>query len=195
MLVNKDCINALEDIKAKSIDLIYLDPPFYTQKKQKQKTRDNSKEYSFDDSWESIEDYRNYITERLKICKTLLKDTGSIFLHCDKAASHHLRIALDEVFGYSNFQSEIIWTYRRWSNSRRGLLNSHQVIFFYSKTKKYKFNPMYQDYSPTTNLDQIFQERVRNEHGKSAYKKDGEKAVLIEKRKVFLYLMYGKSLT
>ena len=183
MLVNKDCINALEDIKAKSIDLIYLDPPFYTQKKQKQKTRDNSKEYSFDDSWESIEDYRNYITERLKICKTLLKDTGSIFLHCDKAASHHLRIALDEVFGYSNFQSEIIWTYRRWSNSRRGLLNSHQVIFFYSKTKKYKFNPMYQDYSPTTNLDQIFQERVRNEHGKSAYKKDGEKAVLIEKKK------------
>ena len=125
---------------------------------------------SFDDSWDSIENYRNYIKERLVECKRTLKPTGSIFLHCDKTASHHLRIALDEVFGASNFQSEIIWSYRRWSNSKKGLLNSHQVIFLYSKTTDFKFNQIYSAYSPTTNIDQIFQKRVRDENGKTKYK-------------------------
>src|SRR5699024_2167168 len=103
--------------------------------------------------------------------KRVLKETDSIFLHCDKYASHHLRILLDEVFGERNFQSEIIWHYKRWSNSKKGLLNSHQNIYFYSKSKKFKFNPQYQAYSSTTNIDQILQERSRVD-GKSKYKTD-----------------------
>lgn len=165
-----DCLNELKKLRASSVDLVYLDPPFFTQKKHTLRNRENTKTYSFDDSWSSIEAYKNYIKERLAECKRTLKPTGSIFLHCDKAASHHLRIALDEVFGASNFQSEIIWSYRRWSNSKKGLLNSHQVIFFYSKTSDFKFNQMYSAYSPTTNIDQIFQKRVRDENGKTKYK-------------------------
>lgn len=165
-----DCLNVLKKLKASSVDLAYLDPPFFTQKKHTLRNRENTKTYSFDDSWSSIETYRNYIKERLIECRRTLKPTGSIFLHCDKAASHHLRVALDEVFGASNFQSEIIWSYRRWSNSKKGLLNSHQVIFFYSKTSDFKFNQMYSAYSPTTNIDQIFQKRVRDENGKTKYK-------------------------
>lgn len=165
-----DCLGELKKLKASSVDLVYLDPPFFTQKKHTLRNRENTKTYSFDDSWSSIEAYKNYIKERLIECKRTLKSTGSIFLHCDKAASHHLRIALDEVFGASNFQSEIIWSYRRWSNSKKGLLNSHQVIFFYSKTTDFKFNQIYSAYSPTTNIDQIFQKRVRDENGKTKYK-------------------------
>ncbi len=165
-----DCLVELKKLKSSSVDLVYLDPPFFTQKRHTLKTRDNTKTYSFDDSWDSVEDYRNYIKERLIECRRMLKPTGSIFLHCDKTASHHLRIALDEVFGASNFQSEIIWSYRRWSNSKKGLLNSHQVIFFYSKTSDFKFNQMFSAYSPTTNIDQIFQKRVRDENGKTKYK-------------------------
>ena len=183
MIYHEDCVNGLKFVEKGSIDLIYLDPPFFTQKKQKQKTRDNIKEYSFDDSWSSIEAYKKFMKERIEVCREMLKDTGSIFLHCNKSASHYLRMALDEVFGYKNFQNEIIWTYRRWSNAKKGLLNAHQAILFYSKTKKFKFNRHYQDYSPTTNIDQIFQERFRNEHGKSAYKKDGKKNILLEKKK------------
>ena len=182
MLYNKDCVDGLKFIEKESVDLIYLDPPFFTQKKRRQKTRDNSKEYAFDDSWASIDIYKDFIKARLVVCREMLKNTGSIFLHCDKAASHYLRVALDEVFGYENFQSEIIWTYKRWSNAKKGLLNAHQIIFFYSKTKKFKFYQQFQDYSLTTNIDQIFQERVRNEHGKSSYKKDGKKYVLLEKK-------------
>lgn len=170
MIKKGDCKTELKKIESNSIDLIYLDPPFFTQKKQSQKTRDNSKEYTFDDNWVSIEAYKNYIEERLVECSRVLKKTGSIFLHCDRSASHHLRIALDNVFGVNNFQSEIIWTYKRWSNAKKGLLNSHQVIYFYSKTADFKFNHIFENYSPTTNIDQIFQKRMRDANGKTKYK-------------------------
>lgn len=185
-LIHGDCINELEKIEPCSIDLIYLDPPFFTQKIQKLKTRDNSIEYSFKDNWDNIKEYKKYIQERLQKCKKTLKDTGSIFLHCDRSATHYLRVSLDEVFGVENFQSEIIWSYKRWSNARKGLLNAHQVIFFYSKTEKFKFNPIYTDYSPTTNLDQIFQKRIRDENGKTKYKtsEDGNVELMEEKKGV-----------
>ena len=132
MILHGDSIKELDKIEQNSIDLIYLDPPFFTQKIQKLKTKDNTKEYSFEDTWDNILEYKNYIQKRLKKCRDTLKNTGSIFLHCDRSASHYLRIALDEVFGTDNFQSEIIWSYKRWSNAKKGLLNAHQVIFFYS---------------------------------------------------------------
>jgi site-specific DNA-methyltransferase (adenine-specific) len=174
MITHGDCKTELKKIKSNSIDLIYLDPPFFTQRRHSQKTRDNSKEYSFEDTWDNIRDYTSYIEERLVECKKVLKDSGSIFLHCDKSASHYLRIALDNVFGFNNFQSEIIWTYRRWSNSKKGLLNSHQTIYFYSKTSKFKFNQVFEGYSPSTNIDQIFQKRARDQNGKTKYKSDIE---------------------
>ena len=190
MIMNKvihgDCMNKLEEIEPRSIDLIYLDPPFFTQKTQKLKTRDNFIEYSFEDTWDNIKEYKKYIQERLRKCRETLKDTGSIFLHCDRSATHYLRISLDEVFGAESFQSEIIWSYKRWSNARKGLLNAHQVIFFYSRTKNFKFNPIYTDYSPTTNLDQIFQKRARDENGKTTYKtsENGDVELMGEKKGV-----------
>ncbi len=183
MLIHGDCKTELQKIEQNSLDLIYLDPPFFTQKTQSLKNKEN-KEYSFEDTWNSILEYKNYIQERLEECRKVLKNTGSIFLHCDRSASHYLRIALDEVFGAENFQSEIIWSYKRWSNAKKGLLNAHQVIFFYSKTADFKFNSVYTDYSPTTNLDQIFQKRVRNENGKTVYKIcENGKAELMEEKK------------
>ena len=175
-----DCVDVLTQIDSDSVDLIYLDPPFFTQTIQK------LDKYSFDDKWNDILEFKNYIKDRLVECKRVLKDSGSIFLHCDKTASHYLRIALDQVFGYDNFQSEIIWQYKRWSNSKKGLLNSHQVIFFYSKTKDFKFNQKYEPYSLTTNLDQIFQERARDKNGKTGYKKDknGENILMSSKQGV-----------
>ena len=186
MLLHGDCLFELKKIADKSIDLIYLDPPFNTKRRQTLKTRDNFTEYSFDDTWNDINDYKNYIQERLVECHRVLKDSGSIFLHCDRSASHYLRIALDEIFSAKNFQSEIVWVYKRWSNTKKGLLNSHQIIYFYSKTKDFKFNATYENYSPTTNVDQIFQKRIRNENGKSTYKKNisGDYELVEEKKGV-----------
>ncbi len=173
MLLHGDCLKELQRVDTGSISLVYLDPPFFTQKKHSLKSRDNASAYSFDDTWENISSYKDSIQQRLVECRRVLKDSGSIFLHCDRTASHHLRAALDEVFGDRNFQSEIIWSYKRWSNAKNGLLNSHQVIFFYSKTREFKFNKTFEAYSPTTNIDQIFQKRERDKNGKTRYKAGG----------------------
>ena len=182
-LYSGDCLTWLQTIKPGSVDLVYLDPPFFTQRVQRSKTRDTIQEYGFSDTWASIEEYRAFMKLRIEECRRALKDTGSIFVHCDSSASHHVRLILDEVFGPGNFQSEIIWVYRRWSNTKRGLLNAHQSIYFYSKTDAFKFNTIYTDYSPTTNIDQVLQERARNEHGKPVYKRGGDGKVVPGKEK------------
>lgn len=171
MIYQNDCLAVLKSICDASIDMIYLDPPFYTQKKQTLSGA-NGKQYEFSDVWDSRDDYLAYMRERLIEMRRVLKDTGNIFLHCDTSAGHYLRVLLDEIFGEHNFRSEIIWSYKRWSNAKKGLLPNHQTIYYYSKSGKYKFNKLYGEYSATTNIDQILQERVRSANGKSVYKRD-----------------------
>lgn len=182
-VLHGNCLNILPNLAEASIQLVYLDPPFFTQKEHTLRTRDNFTEYSFGDSWDSLDEYISFLRKVLIQCKLVLKNSGSIFLQCDKSASHHLRLLLDEVFGSVNFQSEIIWAYKRWSNSKKGLLNSHQTIYFYSKSTDFKFNTIYTDYSPTTNIDQILQARIRNEFGKAAYQHDENGNVVLAKEK------------
>ena len=167
-----DCMEVLRRFPTAKADLIYLDPPFFTQRKQKLSTRDRRTEFSFDDRWNSISEYASFLTERLGEIHRVLKPTGSIFFHCDKTASHVARLILDDVFGMKRFQSEIIWSYRRWSNSARKLLPAHQTILFYSKEAAFKFNVIRTSYSPTTNVDQILQRRSRDDSNKSVYARD-----------------------
>jgi site-specific DNA-methyltransferase (adenine-specific) len=167
-----DCLNILPTFETESIDLIYLDPPFFTNTIQKLKTRDGGKEFSYNDIWKSHEEYAEFLYKRLTELKRVLKNNGSIFVHCDKNSTHIIKTLLDDIFGLKQFQSEIIWYYKRWSNSKKGLLSSHQTIYFYSKTKDFKFKTIYKEYSETTNVDQILQKRVRNKNGKTVYAKD-----------------------
>lgn len=185
-IITGDAREILKNIPDNSINLVYLDPPFFSQKEHKLSSRSSGKEYSFNDKFSSKDEYISFISPILKEIKRILTNNGSIFLHCDRYASHYLREELDIIFGEDNFQSEIIWSYKRWSNSKKGLLNAHQNIYFYSKTKDFKFNKFYTDYSPTTNIDQILQERVRDSKGKSVYKKDSSGRVIhtIEKKGV-----------
>ncbi len=178
-----NCIERLTEIESNSVDLVYFDPPFFTQKKHSLVTRDESKKYEFSDSWDSLDNYLNLIEACLWECKRILNASGSVFLHCDKVASHYIRVTLDKVFDMKNFRSEIIWNFKRWSNSKKGLLNSHQNIYFYSKGKNFKFNQYYTDYAPTTNLDQILQDREKTAKGKSIYKTDKEGNVVLGKEK------------
>jgi site-specific DNA-methyltransferase (adenine-specific) len=167
-----DCLEISKSIPDGEVDLIYLDPPFFTQKIQKLGTRDRSKEFRFSDLWKSTDVYAEFLLVRLKEFRRVLASTGSIFFHCDHNASHIVRLVLDEVFGRDMFRSEVIWHYRRWSNSQKVLLPSHQNIYFYSKTTNYKFNQIYEGYSPSTNIDQILQKRSRDEFGKAVYAKN-----------------------
>jgi len=182
VIFNGDCLDILATFESESVDMIYLDPPFFTQKTQKLSDK-NGKIYKFKDTWSSRKEYLAFMKARILSMKKLLKPTGSLFLHCDTSASWHLKILLDEIFGETNFRSEIIWCYKRWSNSQNGLLPNHQTIFLYSKTKNFKFNTIYGDYSPTTNIDQILQERERDKFGKAVYKKNSNGEIVSGKAK------------
>jgi len=168
-LIQGDCLNKMQPMPEKSIDLIYLDPPFFSQKEHRLKNKERDKEFYFEDIWAKEKDYAFFLHSRFREMHRILKKQGSIFVHCDKNAAHIVRHLLNEVFGASNFQSEIIWRYKRWSNSKKGLLPNHQNIYFYSKTKKFTFNKLFTPYSETTNIDQILQKRTRDRHNKSIY--------------------------
>jgi len=173
-----DCLHIMQSIPDNHVDLIYLDPPFFTQKIHRSQTRTGDIEYAFDDVWETSDSYYAFICACLEVIREKLRNTGSVFFHCDKSANHLVRTAMDRVFGQHNFRSEIVWHYRRWSNSKRGLLSAHQTIFFYSKGTDYKFNEILEEYSSSTNVDQIMQKRKRDGRNKSIYARDDDGSII-----------------
>ncbi|MBS1786854.1 MAG: site-specific DNA-methyltransferase [Acidobacteria bacterium] len=177
-LLEGDCLQLLPELRTGSMDLVYLDPPFFTQKVHKLHTRARDREFSFADLWVSHSEYAAFLYPRLRELRRVLTESGSLFFHCDRNASHVVRALLDEVFGVEMFRAEIIWHYRRWSNAQKGLLPAHQTIFFYTKSDEYVFHPQYQDYSPATNVDQILQRRKRDEFGKAVYDRDADGQVI-----------------
>jgi site-specific DNA-methyltransferase (adenine-specific) len=173
-----DCLEVARGLASDSVDLVYVDPPFFTQKTHSLVTRDRTTTFQFSDEWNSRTEYIEFLGARLKELRRLLKASGSLFFHCDTNASHHIRCLLDEVFGEALFRSEIVWHYRRWSNSQRSPMPSHQTIFFYTKTDDYQYHQLFVDYSPSTNVDQILQRRQRDGHGKAVYARDADGHVI-----------------
>ena len=124
-----DCLDVLQKMEPESVDLIYVDPPFFTQKVHDLTTRDGSISFSFRDIWDSDSSYADFIYQRIARARDVLKSSGSLFFHCNKSASHIVRLMLDSIFSPDHFQSEIIWHFKRWSNAKKGLLPAHQTIF------------------------------------------------------------------
>ena len=110
MLIHGDCLNGIKTLTKETVDMVYLDPPFFTQKNQVSQDS-NGTFYGFSDIWDSRQSYLSFIKERLLEMHRVLKSTGSIFLHCDTSSSHYIRMILDEVFGENNFRSEITINY------------------------------------------------------------------------------------
>ncbi len=173
----------MRDMAAASVDLAYVDPPFFTQKVHQLHTRDRTRVFSFEDLWSSQKDYTEFLFDRLREINRLLSAKGSLFFHCDRNATHVARSLLDDIFGQQNFRSEIIWHYRRWSSSHRGLLPAHQTIYYYTKSNDFTFNPVWLEYSPATNVDQLLQRRKRDQFNKSVYERDENGNVIPNGRK------------
>jgi site-specific DNA-methyltransferase (adenine-specific) len=171
-LILGDCRSELLALEAGSVRLAYIDPPFFTQKVHRLAPRDRSREFAFADLWSGHEEYAEFLHACLSGVWRALTPDGSVVLHCDRRSAHIARAVLDAVFGAEFFRSEIIWSYRRWSNATRALLPAHQTLYLYGKSARYVFNPSYGDYSPATNVDQLLQRRSRDAHGKSIYARD-----------------------
>ncbi len=96
--------------------------------------------------------YLAMMAPRLVELRRVLKNTGSIYLHCDPTASHYLKILMDAVFGPVNFRNEIIWHYRKWPAGKYAFQRNHDVLLFYSKSdsKKRTFNQLFMERAAST---------------------------------------------
>jgi site-specific DNA-methyltransferase (adenine-specific) len=83
--------------------------------------------------------YLTYMGQRMIEMHRVLKDTGSLYLHCDPTASHYLKLLLDEIFGKDNFRNEIVWGYQGTGESKKSFKRKHDTIFFYTKSRAYYF--------------------------------------------------------
>jgi len=148
------------------VDLIYIDPPFASNKdymrkvelrglKNLGKIEENSEsiiqQTMYEDIWKRDE-YFQFMYERLILLKELLSETGSIYVHLDYHMTHYIRVLMDEVFGEDNFQNDIVWNYFMGASGNERWGRKHQNILFYSKGDKYQFNldPVRVPYNPET---------------------------------------------
>jgi len=90
--------------------------------------------------------YLTMMCVRLLELKRVLKDTGSLYLHCDPTASHYLKILLDATFGVKNFRNEIVWKRQSAHSDSRGYGAVHDVLLFYVKSDAYVWNEAFQSY-------------------------------------------------
>jgi site-specific DNA-methyltransferase (adenine-specific) len=167
-------------IPDKSVDLVYLDPPFASNRDYSINHGENTgrdgkpRTRAFTDTWKwdgrteeamsaieknapeglrklvgsvvevigraPVPAYLVMMVPRLLELHRVLKETGSVYLHCDPTASHYLKLVLDCIFGAENFRNEIAWTYRGGGRSSRYFARKHDTILFYTKSGRWTFN-------------------------------------------------------
>lgn len=158
---NLNVMSALLPEYENKINLIYADPPFFTNRKfsarigKGEDSRKPSKwklAEGYHDSWNDIDSYLQFLYERLSLMWKLLSPTGTLYLHLDWHADAYARLILDEIFGAENFINEIIWAYHGPSPIRSAFNRKHDTILMYAKSKNYVFNAddVREPYSPNT---------------------------------------------
>jgi DNA modification methylase len=131
------------------VNLIYADPPFFTNRKYV--TRIGRGEDSrkpdqwkladgYHDNWSNLDEYLDFLYQRLALMYRLLSPNGTLYLHLDWHADAYARLILDELFGADNLLNEIIWTYHGPSPIRTAFNRKHDTILSYVKSSNYTFN-------------------------------------------------------
>jgi DNA modification methylase len=143
------------------IDLIYADPPFFTNRAYSARIgRGEDSRHpelwslapGYADSWAGLDDYLDFLYRRLALMHRLLAPNGTLYLHLDWHANSYARLLLDEIFGPDHLLNEIIWTYHGPSAIRRAFNRKHDTLLAYVKGDRYTFNAddVRQPYNPAT---------------------------------------------
>lgn len=149
VLYCEDNLRQLAQFPDECVDLIYLDPPFFSNRNYEVIWGDEAEVRSFEDRWEGgIRVYIDWMRRRIVQMRRLLRVTGSLYLHCDPHASHYLKVMLDGVFGPGTFRSEIVWKRTSAHNSAKRYGPVHDTIFYYVRDSQADvvWNQQYQEY-------------------------------------------------
>lgn len=174
-----DNLDVMRGMNSETVDLIYLDPPFNSNKNYAAPVGSKAAGAAFKDTWtlsdldvawmgliadqepaiyklleaarlthgKGMQSYLCMMAVRLLEMRRLLKETGSIYLHCDSTASHYLRLLMDAVFGSRNFRNEILWKRFNFHADAKRFGKVTDTLLFYSKTKSYVFNQQRVEFS------------------------------------------------
>ena len=191
-----DNLDVMRGMNSETIDLIYLDPPFNSNRNYSAPIGSEAAGAAFKDTWalsdvdeawhgeiadrdpalyaiidaaglahgKGMKSYLIMMAVRLMEMRRLLKDTGSIYLHCDPTASHYLKSLMDAIFGASNFKNEIVWrrTPAKALMTKR-LPANHDLLFAYQMADQSTWNPdsVFVPYDPN-NLDEKTASKYRH---------------------------------
>src|ERR1035437_8375902 len=131
-----DNLDQLKKLPDACIDLIYIDPPFNSNRNYEIFWPETSEKRRFDDRHESTKAYIDYMRPRCEQLARVLKKTGSFYYPCDWHASHYVKVMLDDILGENNFQNEIVWKRTSAHNDPNKYGNVHDTIFFYTGSNK-----------------------------------------------------------
>ncbi|HEV7564393.1 MAG TPA: DNA methyltransferase [Microbacteriaceae bacterium] len=147
-----DNLETLARMPSDSVDLIYLDPPFFSNRRYEIIWNDEAEVRSFEDRWKGgVREYIGWMRKRVAEMHRVLKSTGSLYLHCDPSASHYLKVMLDELFiSPGGFRSEIVWkrssAHSDTKQGRKQHGHIHDTIFFYTKSDDWTWKTVYTPY-------------------------------------------------
>ena len=171
-----DNLPIMRGMNSQTVDLLYLDPPFNSNRTYSAPIGSQAAGAAFKDTWtledvdlawhgeiaeqnpavyavigaageahgKGMKSYLIMMAVRLLEMRRIMKDTGSLYLHCDPTASHYLKLLMDAVFGRLNFRNEIVWAYRRWPAKQNNFQRMHDVILRYSKSEDSVWNQLYE---------------------------------------------------
>jgi len=199
-----DNLPMLEGINTETVDLIYLDPPFNSNRNYSAPIGSDAAGASFRDAWtldmideawigqlaehspklmqvinavgeaggKGDKSYLVFMARRLLEMHRVLKESGSIYLHCDPTMAHSLKLVMDCIFGTSNFRNEIIWLYGKMANVTNNYIQNHDTILFYSKSANWSFNVLKKEDSEYKERWKKYVRKNRIHYGDVKDKKD-----------------------
>ena len=168
----EDNLDILRGLNSACVDLIYLDPPFNSNRNYAAPVGSPAAGAAFKDTWtlsdldvawmgliadeqpamykvieaaglahgKGMQSYLCMMAVRLLEMRRVLKDSGSLYVHCDPTANAYLRMLLDAVYGSGNFRNEIVWKRFNFHADAKRFGSVSDTILFYSKTDSYVFN-------------------------------------------------------
>ena len=142
-LIWGDNLPILQQMPAASVDLVYLDPPFFTNRQFSITDKATQHTRQFDDRWSGgITEYIDWLYPRVAELHRLLKPNGSLYLHCDWHADAYIRVQiLDAIFGADNFLNHLVWHYVMGASATKNFGKKYDSIFWYAKNhQNYTFN-------------------------------------------------------
>lgn len=149
-----DNLDKLRDMPDACVDLIYIDPPFNSNRNYEVFWGETKEKRSFDDRHSSTQAYIDFMRPRCLELARVLKKTGTFYYHCDWHASHYVKVMLDQIFGENRFLNEIVWK-RSDAKSDVGqgakhFGRVHDALLVYTGSDEYTFNPKFKPLPQST---------------------------------------------